>query len=380
MISLVGRVLAPEDLGMCRVGVADGRITEIAPVDQTPSGALGGADAWILPGLVDIQLNGAFGVDFSDPGADLARAAAALPATGVTAFLPTIVTSPADVYGPCLRNLAAPMPDGAARALGVHIEGPFLAPGRRGTHDPLAVRPPDLGELRSWLDAGHVRIVTLAPELPGALELIEELVARGIVAAIGHSDASWAEADAALRVGARLGTHLFNAMRPLHHRDPGIAGRLLAAGAAVSVIVDGVHLVPETVRMVASAKDPGELIFITDGLAALGEPAGTYRLADREVISDGIVARLDDGTLSGSVVPMAPALGRLVAAGLDPTVAARAASTTPARLLGAGAELGRLEVGRVADLVLLDADWSPLLTLVQGTVGHAPASLEVAGR
>jgi N-acetylglucosamine-6-phosphate deacetylase len=145
---------------------------------------------------------------------------------------------------------------------------------------------------------------------------------------------------------------------------------------AVSVIVDGVHLAPDTVRMVAAAKDADELVFITDGLAALGEPPGTFRLAGREVISDGTAARLADGTLSGSVLPMAPALGRLVAAGLDPSVAARAASTTPARLLGAESELGRVAAGRVADLVLLDPAWSPLVTLVQGRVGHATIGVE----
>lgn len=376
MISLVGRLLAPEDLGPRVVAVDDGRIVDIQPADAAPAGALGGTDCWILPGLVDLQLNGAFGVDFSDPDADLAAAAAALPATGVTAFAPTIVSSPAELYGPCLRRHAEPVPDGAARILGTHIEGPFLAPGRLGAHDPAVARDPDLLELRTWLEAGLVRIVTMAPELPGAVDLIGELSARGVVAAIGHSDASWAQAEAAIVAGARLGTHLFNAMPPLHHREPGITGRLLAPGVAVSVIVDGVHLAPETVRMVAAAKDPDELVFITDGLAALGQPPGTFRLGGRDVISDGTAARLVDGTLSGSVLPMAPALGRLVAAGLDPSVAARAASTTPARLMGAESELGRVAAGRVADLVLLDADWSPVITLVQGRVGHTTIGVE----
>ena len=376
MISLVGRLLAPEDLGPQVVMVDDGRIVDIAPADAAPADALGGTDYWILPGLVDLQLNGAFGVDFSDPDADLATAAAALPATGVTAFLPTIVSSPPETYRPCLRRHAERLPDGAARILGSHIEGPFLAPGRLGTHDPAVVRDPDLVELRTWLEGGGVRIVTVAPELPGALDLIGELSSRGVIAAIGHSDASWAEAEAAIRAGARLGTHLFNAMPRLHHREPGITGRLLAPGVAVSVIVDGVHLAPETVRMVAAAKDADELVFITDGLAALGEPPGTFRLAGREVISDGTAARLADGTLSGSVLPMAPALGRLVAAGLDPSVAARAASTTPARLLGAESELGRVAAGRVADLVLLDPAWSPVVTLVRGRVGHATIGVE----
>ena len=262
-----------------------------------------------------------------------------------------------------------PVPRGGARVLGTHIEGPFLSPARRGTHDPSAIRPPDLAELRRWLDAGDVAIVTLAPELPDADAIVRELVARDVVAAIGHSDATWHEADAAIRAGARLGTHLFNAMTPLHHREPGIAGRLLAGGVAASVIVDGIHVAPEMVRLLASILAPDDLIFVTDGLAALGEPPGTYRLGSREVIADGTAARLVDGTLSGSVMPMAPALGRLVAAGLEPSVAVRAASTTPASLLGFGDELGLVAVDRVADLVLLDADWCPQLTLVQGSIG-----------
>ncbi|MGI8830575.1 MAG: N-acetylglucosamine-6-phosphate deacetylase [Candidatus Limnocylindria bacterium] len=376
MISLIGRVLAPDDLGVRLVTIDDGRITAIGDPGDGVQGALGGPEAWIVPGLVDIQLNGAFGVDFSDPTADLGRAAAALPSTGVTAFMPTVVSSPPEVYAPCLRNLASRVPPDAARVLGVHLEGPFLAPTRVGAHDASALRPPDLGELRSWLDAGDVRIVTLASELPGAHALIRELVARGVVAAIGHSDATWEEADDAVEAGARLGTHLFNAMSALHHREPGIVGRLLAPGVTVSVIVDGVHLAPETIRLVAMVKAPDELIFVTDGLAALGDPPGTYRLGAGEVVSDGTVARLADGTLSGSVVPMARAVGRLVAAGLDAAVAVRAASTTPARLLGLEAELGRLEVGRVADLVLLDPDWNPDLTMVQGRIGHSKTAME----
>ncbi len=369
-LSLVGRVLAPDDLGVRLLTIQDRRIVALGDARDAPADALGNPDAWIVPGLMDTQLNGAFGVDFTDPTADLAHAAAALPSTGVTAFLPTLVSSPADVYPAFLANLASPMPDGAARVLGAHLEGPFLAPSRRGTHDPGALRAPDLDELRAWLDVDAVRMVTLAPELPGATALIAELSSRGVIAAIGHSDASWDEADAAIRAGASLGTHLFNAMRPFDHRDPGIVGRLLAPGVVASLIVDGVHVAPEMVVLVASIKLPDELVFVTDGLAALGQPPGEYRLGGRAVVSDGAAARLADGTLSGSVVPMAPALGRLVAAGLDPSIAVRAASTTPAALLGVGEDHGRLEVGRIADLVLLDRDWNPQLTLVRGRIGH----------
>jgi len=167
-----------------------------------------------------------------------------------------------------------------------------------------------------------------------------------------------------------MGTHLFNGMRPFDHRDPGIVGRLLAPGVVVSLITDGVHVAPEAVGLVASIKPPDELVFVTDGLAALGQPPGESRLGGQSVVSDGSAARLPDGTLSGSVVPMAVALGRLVAAGLDPSIAVRAASTTPAALLGVEEDHGRIEVGRVADLVLLARAWTPQLTLVAGRVGH----------
>src|SRR5687768_13712496 len=267
-LSLVGRVLAPEDRGVRLLTVEDGRVVALGDARDAPADALGGQDAWIIQGLIDMQLNGAFGVDFTDPEADLAEAAAALPSTGVTAFLPTLVSSPADVYPRFLANLASPMPDGAARILGAHLEGPFLAHSRRGTHDPEALRAPDLDELRTWLDAAVVRMVTLAPELAGAEALISELASRGVIAAIGHSDATWDEADAAVRAGASMGTHLFNAMRPFDHRDPGIVGRLLSPGVVVGLVIDGVHVAPETVALVASIKRPGELVFVTDGLAA----------------------------------------------------------------------------------------------------------------
>src|SRR5688500_15760642 len=246
-LTLVARVLAPEDRGVRLLTIEDGRVVALGDARDAPADALGGHDAWIVPGLVDLQLNGAFGVDFTGPEADLARAAGGLPSTGVTAFLPTLVSSAADVYPRFMANLALPMPQGAARILGAHLEGPFLAPSRRGTHDPVALRLPDLDELRACLDTGDVRIVTLAPELPGATPLIAELTSRGVIAALGHSDASWDEADAAIRAGSRMGTHLFNAMRPFHHRDPGIVGRLLSPGVVTSLVIDGVHVAPEIV-------------------------------------------------------------------------------------------------------------------------------------
>lgn len=371
MIRVFGRTFAPADLGTCLVSVEDGCIAAVEPMAERPAGVPGASHAFVVPGLIDLQLNGAFGHDFSDPGADLTAVATALPSTGVTAFLPTVVSSPPERYAPCLENLAGSTPPEGARVLGVHVEGPFLDPRHAGTHDPTMLRAPDVEEALGWLRHGDVRLVTLAPELTDALECVRALTARGVVVAIGHSGASWQQAQDALAAGARLGTHLFNAMRPLHHRDPGLIGLLLAAPVAVSVIADGRHVARETIRMVAAAKGPHHMIIVSDGLAALGLPPGSYRLAQREVISDGTVACLPDGTLSGSALPLNRALGGLVRAGVPPSLAVRAATANPARLLGRDDEIGSLVVGRAADVVLLDAGWEVMMTIIDGRIAFA---------
>ena len=363
-VRLFGRVFAPDDLGMNVVELARDRIAAVTPADTPPPGAT--RVPVIAPGLIDIQINGAFGQDFSDPHSDLGIVCRSLPQHGVTAFLPTVVSSARDRYGPCLANLARPPHPGEARVLGVHLEGPFISPEHAGTHDRDVLRSPDIEEARAWLDGGEVRIVTLAPELPGALDLIAELTDAGVVVAGGHSGARWNEAQRAADAGMRLGTHVFNAMRPLHHRDPGIAGFLLASEIPVSVIADSRHLAIETLSLVSAIKEMGGMIAVTDGLAGLGMPPGDFLLAGRRVISDGTVASLPDGTLSGSVLPMPRMLANLVGAGLTPSAAVRAATASPAQLLGMNGELGQVRVGARADLAVLDADWTPLATYVGG--------------
>ncbi|MGZ3588690.1 MAG: N-acetylglucosamine-6-phosphate deacetylase [Candidatus Limnocylindrales bacterium] len=366
-MQLFGQLFTPKPAGLATVTVKGEWVAAIEPSEAPPTDSMGGAEMRILPGLLDIQVNGAFGQDFSDPAADLELVCRELPRFGVTGFLPTVITSPSDRYGPCLRNLARPDAPGRARVLGVHLEGPFLSPRHPGTHDPAALRLPDPGLIEAWLATGAVRIVTLAPELPGAASAIERLCGAGVTVAMGHSDASWADAAAAAARGASLGTHLFNAMRPLHHRDPALPGFLLAEHLPVSVIADGVHLAPETLRLVARVKAPDELILITDALAGLGMPDGPYELAGRRVRSDGTVGRLPDGTLSGSVQPLNRAVRNLAAWGLDAAAAVQAGTLNPARLLGRP-ELGTLRVGGRADLVLVDASWEVLTTIVGGRV------------
>lgn len=374
MIRLFGRTYAPDDLGTCLVTVDEGRVAAVEPMRARPPDALGSSRSIIAPGFVDLQLNGAFGHDFSDPSADLAAVARALPRTGVTAFLPTIISSVPGRYAACLENLRKAVPRDAARVLGVHLEGPFLDPEHAGTHDRSVLRAPDVQEALGWLAHGDVRLVTLAPELPGALACIRALDEHGVVVAAGHSGATWQQAETAMGAGLRMGTHLFNAMRPLHHRDPGLAGWLLAAPVPVSLICDGAHVALENVRWVAAAKGPHLLLIVTDALAALGMPPGRYRLGGQEIVSDGTVARRADGTLAGSALPMDRVLGRLVRSGSDPPVAVRAASTNPARLLGLGSAFGSIAVGRAAHLVLLDASWNAVVTLIDGQVAFASGS------
>ena len=369
MIRLFGHLYAPDYRGLSLVTVVDGRVATVESATEPTPGALGGFSARILPGLLDMQVNGAFGEDFSDAHAGIEGICRAMPQFGITAFVPTVITSPKSAYPPALANLRRPHQAGEARILGVHIEGPFISPKHAGTHDPAQLRLPDCEEVSSWLSAGDVRLVTLAPELPGALELIQFLVDRGVYVSIGHTDATWDQAEAAVRAGASLATHLFNAMRPFRHRDPGVVGYTLASGLRAGFIADGNHVAFGTMRFVARAKAPEELILVTDALAGLGMPPGRHMLAGREYISDGTCGRLPDGTLSGSLLPLNRALRNLVErVGLDPAIAVQMATLNPARALGLESAYGRVEPGRAGDLVVVDEEWEVLATLVGGIV------------
>ena len=268
-----------------------------------------------VPGFVDLQVNGFGGIDFLDADTEgYRRAGEALLETGVTAYLPTLISSPEEQVLAALREV----PTGAAypRILGVHLEGPFLSPSRLGAHPESARRDPDLDLLDRLLDAGPVRLMTLAPELPGAGQLIERLRARDITVSLGHSDATAEEAETAFDLGVRTVTHLFNAMRPFLHRDPGIVGAALARDdVIVQLIVDGPHLAPETVQVVWRAA-AGRVALVTDSIAAAGESDGAYSLGTLDVtVHDGAVHG-PDGVLAGSVLTMVEAVQNLHALGV----------------------------------------------------------------
>ena len=293
-----------------------------------------------IPGLVDLQVNGAAGFDLTSEPERLWDVAAALPSYGVTAFLPTVVTSSPDVPARALAVLAAGPPPGwsGAEPLGLHIEGPMLAPSRKGAHPPQWLRDPSPELVAGWSREAGVAMVTLAPELPGALPVIEALVGRGVVVSLGHTNATADEVSSAVAAGATCLTHLGNAMPPLLPREPGPVGAAFGGSDLVAgLIVDGHHLDPLFVRTAWRALGPDRFLSVSDTTAALGLPDGPTRLGDQDVVlADGTV-RLLDGTLAGSAVSLLDCLRVLVAqTGCSVEEAVATATDTPLRLLGLG--------------------------------------------
>ncbi len=304
-----------------------------------------------VPGFVDLQVNGFAGVDFcTADAAAYRRAGEAMLEGGVTAFQPTIITAPEEDLVAALREV--PVEGMGPRVLGAHLEGPFVSGEALGVHPATARRDPDLKLRERLLDAGPVSQMTLAPELPGGLELIDELRARGVVVSIGHSNATAAEAHEAFDRGARTVTHLFNAMRPFGHRDPGIAGVALAReDVFVQLILDGHHVADEVAQLVWRAA-AGRVALVTDAVSATGVGDGDYRLGIVDVeVRDG-VARRADGVLAGSVLTMLDAVRNLHALGAPLAKAVAAASSVPASIVGSA--IGLLEPGAPADVVILD--------------------------
>ena len=361
---LRGRTIAPGS-----VSIARGRFAASAEGGArvaTPPG-------WtICGGFVDVQVNGFGGAEVGGDADQLAAVAAALPTAGVTAFCPTLVSRDDDGYARAARALGAvAAAPGSARILGVHLEGPFLAPSRHGAHDPAVLRPPDRRVVDRLLDAFHPAIVTLAPELPGGLAAIRRIRRAGAVAAVGHTEADAATGRAAIAAGAGLLTHALNAMRGISSRDPSALAAFLAhPRARVSLIGDGVHVAPEVAAAIARAAGR-RLVLVSDAAAAAGAPPGTYSLGGLTIVSDGVRATAG-GRLAGSALGIDRGPATLVGAGIAREAALSAAIDAPRRLLGLPPTLA---IGAPADVVVLDPDLVPRLTLVGGRVAFASPGL-----
>jgi len=324
----------------------------------------------LAPGFLDLQVNGGFGLDFTADPASIWDVAAQLSRYGVTGFLPTIITSPPDTAQAAQRVLrdGPPRQWTGARPLGLHLEGPFLNPGKKGAHNPAHLRLPSAAGINGWSAEAGVRLVTLAPELPWASDAISALTGRGVVVSAGHSLASYDEATAGFDAGARYATHLFNAMPPLHHREPGlIAAALADSRVVVGLIPDGLHVHPALVLLLWKLLGPERLNLVTDAMAAMGMEPGEYALGDFRVTVDEVAARLPDGTLAGCIMSLDAILRAFIGfTGASLPEALATVTTTPARLLGLQERLGRIAPGRPADLVLMTPGLEIVETFVEG--------------
>jgi N-acetylglucosamine-6-phosphate deacetylase len=340
-------------------------------------------DAILAPGFVDIHIHGGAGHDLMAADASgLSAVEQLLFRHGVTSYFPTTVTAPLDQTWSALDRLAdaiesASRNDGShakrAQPLGIHLEGPFLSHARRGVHPPANLLAPTLPTFdRFWQAArGHIRIMTIAPELEGAREVIAEAARRGLCVSLGHSDSDMNSTRAAVAAGARHATHTFNAMRPLDHRDPGIVGEVLTdSRLSADIIADGIHLDPAIVELFLKAKGADGAVLITDAISATGMPEGRYRLGTFEVeVKNGRC--LVDGKLAGSVLTMDRAVRNVMQfAHWDLQQALRLATLNPARVAGL-ANRGKLETGADADFVVLSPSGEVRSTIIRGDVAEA---------
>jgi len=386
-----GRLLTPTDVvEHALVLVEQGRVLEISARSsrQVPAGVSVSdfGDGVMAPGYVDLHIHGNAGYDVMDDTAEALPAIEQLLARhGVTSYFPTTVTAPMDVTLRALERLADAIEkralererqreqknaDGKSRALplGIHLEGPFISHARRGVHPLENLRAPTLTLFEQFWQAarGRIRMMTIAPELEGAPEVIAEAARRGVCVSLGHSDADFDAAERGIAAGARHATHTFNAMRPLDHRSPGILGAVLTDRRVnADIIADGVHLDPAIVKLVSNAKGPEQTVLITDATSATGMPEGRYRLGSFEVdVRDGKC--MADGRLAGSVLTMDRAVRNLARfAEWDLRQAVAAASQNPARAARI-ANKGVLAAGADADFVVLSPEGEVLRTFLGG--------------
>ncbi|MBA2276802.1 MAG: N-acetylglucosamine-6-phosphate deacetylase [Chloroflexia bacterium] len=349
--------------------VEDGRIAAIhrgtIRDDELPSSIIE-ADI-VSPGLIDLQVNGGFGYEVGANPTAIDRLSAALATTGVTAYLPTFITAPADVYPGVFAAFERVDHRAGAIPLGLHLEGPFIAPARKGAHQLRSIEAADDALFGSWLAVESIRLVTLAPERIGALDRIWRLVERGIVVSLGHTDSTFEQFITGVDAGANMATHLFNAMTPIHHRAPGpMVAAMTDQRVTAGLIPDGVHSHVATVQLALNAMGPDRIAIVTDMMAAAGLGPGTYALGGQRVTVDEQSARLDDGTLAGSIVTMDQAVRNIVAwTDVGIATALHMCTAVPGRVLGLATK-GHFYLGADADLTLFDLHLQVQHTIVSG--------------
>jgi N-acetylglucosamine-6-phosphate deacetylase len=359
---IAGRVVTPSGV-LDHVEVAGHRIVSVGSSGDGHSGH------WIVPGFVDIHVHGGGGHTFTTGDPDDARAAAAFHLRhGTTTLLASLVSSPFELMSAATKAFAPLVADGLLG--GIHFEGPYLSQAQCGAQNPAYLRDPSLAELMSLIETGEgaIRMVTVAPERAGALDAIDLLTRNGIVAALGHTDATYEQTLAGIAAGATVGTHVFNGMRPPHHRHPGPVFALLAASTVVcEFVADGHHLHDGTLAFATSVTGSGRAALVTDAISAAGMADGGYDLGGQTVtVSRGVARLAGHGAIAGSTLTMDAALRRVLSLGMSIVDASHMASTTPARAIGR-TDIGAIAPGNRADLVELSETYEVLRVMRSGT-------------
>jgi N-acetylglucosamine-6-phosphate deacetylase len=388
------RILTPEEeINDGVIVVEDSRIAALGHRDEVrvPAGAIDyvAAGMTVVPGFVDVHIHGAGGHDVMEANARaLDRITSTVARHGTTSMVATTVTAPIEDTCHALEGIARyirsrenpeePAKAGrpAAEILGIHLEGPFISATRRGVHPVESIVRPSVEVLDKLLKAadGFVRILTIAPELPGAMDLIDAAVAAKVTVALGHTDANYEQARAAIQAGARHAVHIYNAMRPFTHREPGIVGAILTdPDVTAEVIADGVHVAGPAIQVLIGTKGFDTILLVSDGIAATGMRDGNYRLGNFEVSVRGGICRNAEGKLAGSTLTLDHALRNIVDLGVPLRDAVRMATVLPARRLGVAGKKGIIAVGADADLVALTADLQVAGVMTRGSGLVAPS-------
>jgi len=383
MFTITGDIVTPDGVlehGAVTVG-DDGIIAEVSArrTSAPRSGDIDAGGFLVLPGFVDVHVHGGGGADFMHGTEDAVRQVTRTHAKyGTTSLLATTLTASREATDRAIRAAQTVMDagpgEGEARVLGIHLEGPYICAAKRGAQPEAFVRPPDREELTHWikLGRGSIRRITLAPELEGVDEIIKYAALKGVTVSIGHTNATAAEAEAAIAWGATGATHLFNAMPPLHHRQPGAVGVALARPEIVcELIADGVHLHLLIVRLVVAAKGPEGVVLITDAIEGTAMPDGEYELGGQTVLVQDGTAAFADGTLAGSVLTMNRAFTNVRRAGVTLPEAARLSSGNALRQLGQSDTRGTIAPGMAADLAVVHPETGEVAwTLIGGRVAY----------
>ncbi|MFB0557693.1 MAG: N-acetylglucosamine-6-phosphate deacetylase [Candidatus Bathyarchaeia archaeon] len=375
-VVIKGAVVTPKELiSRGQVSVEGGKIVYVGPEEPDVSGqVLDFKDCFVVPGLIDLHVHGGGGYDvMGGSEGNLDGLSMFLAAGGVTSFFATTYSAPQEDLLESARRAREAATEGTegANVLGLHVEGPYINPKMVGAQDEDHIRPPSTDELEEIHRAagGVLRIVTLAPEVEGALEAVEWLRYRGVIPSAGHTDATYEKMIEGVDAGISHVAHLFNRMRPLHHREPGAVGAaLLDERVSVELIADGVHLHPSVLRLAAKSKGSRRTALVSDGIAPTGLPDGEYRFGKEKVRVERGRCVLGSGVLAGSAIRLCDAVRNTVDAGFPITESVEMASTTPAGIIGVDDYKGRLAEEMDADLTVMSRDFSVLLTLVGGRV------------